>query len=49
MINGPYKVIRSNGASHGGFPIPHHKPVPAGYQLMGFASNYGELQKIMFP
>lgn len=46
-----YMVIRSNGATHGGFPIRNKpcKAVPKGYQLMGYANTREELSAIMFP
>jgi hypothetical protein len=44
-----YMVIRSNGATHTGFPIRNRDKVPNGYQLMGRANTTAELKAIMFP
>ena len=44
-----WMVIRSNGSTHTGFPIRNRNKVPAGYQLMGHASNTTELKAILFP
>ncbi len=45
-----YMVIRSKGATHGGFPIRNTRnTIPAGYELMGYATTKAELYAIMFP
>lgn len=46
-----YIIIRSIGATHGGFPVRklRNDRIPKGYELVGYANNHAELKAIMFP
>lgn len=40
MFTKKYMMIRSNGSTHGGFPIRNRgQDVPAGYQLVGYVDT----------
>lgn len=46
-----YTIIRSIGATHGGFPVRklRNDRIPKGYELVGYANNHTELHAVMFP